>query len=256
MVDNTGTDGRRRDVSAASATSTGRTRSAIGAQVRAAREERGLTLKALADSMDVTPSLLSQIETDKALPSLNTLYRLALNLGLSIDSLLDLPSEADGARREPAAVPASRPAVPAIQRVADNPTLEMTNGVRWERLAGGGAEGVEVLRITYAPHASSSHDGTLMRHGGVEYGVLLSGTLSITLAFETHVLAPGDSVHFDTSTPHVYRNDSDEDASGIWFTLRGGVPPSSAAAGMSALSGLDGRKLIDVLKALDPTEDW
>lgn len=226
------------------------TRRAIGARIRAAREEHGLTLKSLADSMSVTPSLLSQIETDKVLPSLNTLYRLALRLELSIDDLLDLRP------RPPAASTVERPAVvtaggPSVQRREDNPTLDMANGVRWERLAGGAGDGLEPMIITYAPHSHSSYDGSPIRQRGYEFGVLLGGTLSLTLGRETHVLRAGDSVHFDTSRPHVYVNDSDKEAWGVWFALRG------AAVGLpgAVTDGQGSRSLADVLRALDPRED-
>lgn len=229
-----------------------RHRSAIGARIRAAREGHGLTLKALADSMGVTPSLLSQVETDKVLPSLNTLYRLALRLELSVDDLLELGP------RAPATAVAARPTAvaadsPAVQRREHNPTLDMANGVRWERLAGGTSDGVEPLFITYAPHSHSSYDGSLMRQRGYEFGVLLEGTLSLTLGAETHVLRAGDSVHFDNSLPHVYVNDSDEEAKGVWFAIRGGLLhiPGAVTTG----DRRDGRSLIDVLRALDPRED-
>lgn len=56
-----------------------------------------------------------------------------------------------------------------------------------------------------------------MRHGGCEYGHLMSGSLILTLGFQDHVLSAGDSVSFESSTPHRYRNDGPEPAVGVWF---------------------------------------
>ena len=46
-----------------------------------------------------------------------------------------------------------------------------------------------------------------MRHSGREFGLVLSGTLSVTVGFDDHVLGPGDSITFQSTTPHRLRND-------------------------------------------------
>jgi quercetin dioxygenase-like cupin family protein len=56
-----------------------------------------------------------------------------------------------------------------------------------------------------------------MRHGGSEYGYLLSGELVLTLGDEELRLGPGDAISFDSTTPHRYRNDGLEPALGVWF---------------------------------------
>jgi quercetin dioxygenase-like cupin family protein len=58
-----------------------------------------------------------------------------------------------------------------------------------------------------------------MRHPGSEYGFLASGRLTLTLGFEEISLGPGDSISFDSTTPHAYRNDGDEPAVGVWFVV-------------------------------------
>jgi quercetin dioxygenase-like cupin family protein len=58
-----------------------------------------------------------------------------------------------------------------------------------------------------------------MRHPGSEFGLMLRGELVLTLGFEELVLRPGDSVSFDSTTPHRYRNDGVEPAVGVWFVI-------------------------------------
>jgi quercetin dioxygenase-like cupin family protein len=58
-----------------------------------------------------------------------------------------------------------------------------------------------------------------MRHSGTEYGHVLSGELVLTLGFEKHRLTPGDSVSFESTTPHRYHNDGSVPAVGVWFVL-------------------------------------
>jgi quercetin dioxygenase-like cupin family protein len=58
-----------------------------------------------------------------------------------------------------------------------------------------------------------------MRHTGTEFGYVISGELTLTLGFDTHRLRAGDSISFDSATPHAYRNESTEPAVGVWFVL-------------------------------------
>ena len=45
----------------------------IGAKIRKYRTEKGFSMKTLAEKVNITPSMLSQIEHDQANPSINTL---------------------------------------------------------------------------------------------------------------------------------------------------------------------------------------
>ena len=215
--------------------------SAIGAFLRSAREERGLTLKALADSMGVTSSLLSQIETDKVQPSLNTLYQLATRLQFSVDELLGLDS-GKPAREDPAVL---------IQRDADNPSLTMSGGVRWERLACEPGMGIEPLRVTFPPGSSSSADGGMLATTGLEFGILLSGRLTLRIGFEMHQLEAGDSLFFNRTRPHVYVNEGDSEARGVWFVVAGRTATLETTSDPMQVSSL-----VDVLRVLHSNEDW
>ncbi|MBO0869654.1 MAG: cupin domain-containing protein, partial [Micromonosporaceae bacterium] len=104
-----------------------------------------------------------------------------------------------------------------VVRPAEREVLHLDSGVTWELLGQLPDLHVDFLRITYAPGGSSSGAGVLMRHSGTEWGHVLSGQLTLTLAFDTYVLRPGDSVSFDCSTPHGYANHGTEPAVGIWF---------------------------------------
>jgi quercetin dioxygenase-like cupin family protein len=91
--------------------------------------------------------------------------------------------------------------------------------VTWELLGDLPPHSVDFLLVTYAPGSTSSSHGGLMRHPGSEYGHLLSGELVLTLGFEEMVLRPGDSICFDSTTPHSYRNPGTEPAVGVWFVI-------------------------------------
>jgi quercetin dioxygenase-like cupin family protein len=95
--------------------------------------------------------------------------------------------------------------------------VSLDPGVTWELLGQVPGTHVDFLQITYAPGASSSATGELMRHLGVEHGYLISGELTLTLGFDDHLLQPGDAVAFESAAPHRYRNDGDVPAVGVWF---------------------------------------
>ncbi|TDN92165.1 helix-turn-helix domain-containing protein [Microbacterium sp. BK668] len=217
----------------------------IGARLRDARLARGLSVRGLAQALGVSASLISQIETGKTQPSVSTLYAIVSELGVSIDELL-------GVGRVPEPAPQST-TVAAVQRSHENPVIEMENGVKWERLAAGDGA-ADALLVTYAPGASSSVEGRLMRHAGVEYAYLLEGELTLQLDFDTHVLHPGDSLHFDSIRPHLYVNRGDAVARGIWFVVgrREQIEAMPVADG-SPSAGADApiASAVDVLQAMD-----
>jgi transcriptional regulator with XRE-family HTH domain len=62
---------------------------AVGARIRALRAERGLSLSALASAAGIGKGSLSELETGRRNPTLDTLYALAGPLGVPLASLVD-----------------------------------------------------------------------------------------------------------------------------------------------------------------------
>jgi transcriptional regulator with XRE-family HTH domain len=189
----------------------------LGAAIRAARVRKAMSLRAVAAAAEISPSLLSQVETGKTKPSVGTLYALVNVLEVSLDELMGVPPRADAPAES---LTGSEPITAiAVQRAEDNPTIVMENGVKWERLAVEGAGLVDALLTTYEPGSSSSVEGKLMRHSGIEYGFIITGEVTLRLDFDVHVLRAGDSVCFDSHRPHLYENRTDQVAQGLWFVL-------------------------------------
>ena len=208
----------------------------LGARIRAARLAKGLSLRATAAMADISPSLLSQVETAKVQPSVSTLWAIVSCLGISVDDVLGNSLAPD--------TPQARTRLDPIQRRAAAPEIVMENGVTWRGLAVADRT-VDALLVTYAPGAASSLDDTHMRHTGTEYGYLISGELTLRLDFESYILRAGDSFCFDSMRPHLYQNQADVDAQGVWFV----VGRSQASAGDLEGSGAM-RSAVDVLDAM------
>jgi DNA-binding XRE family transcriptional regulator/quercetin dioxygenase-like cupin family protein len=210
----------------------------IGGRIRAERVRRGISLRSLARSVGLSPSLISQIETGKCQPSVSTLYAITTALGVSVQDVFgEAGADGQAADGEPAAlapagdagipvvtagVPGGGPTAPAwsggpVVCPGQREILELDSGVTWQRLGHVPGSHVDFLMVTYAPGGCSSEAGRLMEHPGTEYGYLVQGELLVTLGFRAHRLTPGDAVSFASATPHSYRNEGPVPAVGIWF---------------------------------------
>jgi transcriptional regulator with XRE-family HTH domain len=197
----------------------------VGARLRAQRERSGVGLRELARRLGISPSAISQIETGRSRPSVSTLYAIVSELGMSLDELFSGTPAREGtpperAEREPRSAEAA-PAggEPLVQRAGSRKSLDLETGVRWERLTRQADRFADFLYVVYDIDGSSSQGDRFIRHSGREYGLVLSGTLEVTVGFDTYELGPGDSISFDSSVPHCLRNVGSEPVHGIWFVI-------------------------------------
>jgi transcriptional regulator with XRE-family HTH domain len=210
----------------------------IGGKLRKARQKQKLSLRELASRADVSPSLLSQIENGRANPSVMTLHNVASALAVPITFFFPNPAETEMQPQQATLVQSSKtaseiraddqdgfdgaapqyesPVVNSDARLA----IELMGGVRWERLTASEEEGVQFLEIHYRPGASSG--SAMSHHRGREFGYLLAGTLSLQLGFEHYTLRPGDSIIFDSNTPHRLSNEGTETVRAIWIIMNRG----------------------------------
>src|SRR5579862_6776838 len=65
----------------------------IGPRLRDRRLELGMTARELARRVDCSPSLISQVERGRAVPSVSTLWALVTALRISMDRLFDPAQE-------------------------------------------------------------------------------------------------------------------------------------------------------------------
>jgi mannose-6-phosphate isomerase-like protein (cupin superfamily) len=191
-----------------------------------------MSLRELAGRAGCSPSLVSQVERGVTTPSARVVYALANELGITLDSLFgnEAAGSADPAgmvRPGPAGQPGLAPngagtstspwgratgpdGASIVQRADDRRTIELSSGVRWERLTPTHDSKVDFLEVVYAPGGQSSDSGQAVRHDGREYLYVLHGELEAVIGFDTFRLLEGDSVAFDPTTPHHYRNPTTE----------------------------------------------
>lgn len=202
----------------------------MGKKLRAARIEQNLTLRDLAARAEVSVSLLSQIENDKANPSVRSLHSIADALSLPVDYFfpngtverknapeIDLAVESMTASEVRAAQAADLindsdlgfdsdncPRLGPVVQVNTRPTIELEGGVTWSRLTPAPEEEIEFLHICYEVGACSGKK--MSHHAGREFHLIIEGELSLELGFERYLLRAGDSIIFDSTTPHRLTN--------------------------------------------------
>jgi transcriptional regulator with XRE-family HTH domain len=191
----------------------------IGSRLRKERERVGISQRELARRIGLSASLISQIESAQSKPSVSTLYAIVTELGVSVDDVFrGHGDQADGGALDADHRDAGTGHDPVVHP-DDRHVIDLASGVRWERLTTHLHEDVDFLHVIYDVGGSSAGDDVMMRHPGREYGYILSGHLGVQLGFEQHKLGPGDSIGFDSTTPHRLWNLGDEPVHGIWFVV-------------------------------------
>jgi len=189
----------------------------FGARLRAARERAGVTLRGLARKLDVSPSLISQIERGNVMPSVGTLYLIANELDLMLDDLFR--EESPAGRRNGARVLDARAGAGLVRQRGKRESIRLAAGVRWERLAALPDDEVEFLYVVYDPGGASCERDALVRHGGKEYAYMISGRLGLKIGFDQYELKAGDSISFDAQRPHRLWAIGKKPAVAIWVVV-------------------------------------
>jgi transcriptional regulator with XRE-family HTH domain len=187
----------------------------IGPRLRAQREQLGLSLRELGRRIGVSASLISQIERDKVNPSVSTLWGMVTALGLTMGDLFSHVEAPPGLRRvvedDSRSGPTTRPGARA--------EINLESGVLWERLTPASDPVVEFLTVVYPPGAASCDEDSLVRHGGKEYGYVLSGRLGVRIGFDEYELTEGMAISFDSSAPHRLWAVGEQPAEAIWVVV-------------------------------------
>ena len=96
----------------------------IGGRIRAERARKGISLRGLARSVGLSPSLISQIETGKCQPSVSTLYAITTALGISVQDVFGESRPSGGtAVSGPAAAGRAAPGSPGPDPAASVPAV-------------------------------------------------------------------------------------------------------------------------------------
>jgi transcriptional regulator with XRE-family HTH domain len=178
-----------------------RPRPAVGHRIKRRRQELKLTLAGVATATGLNVGYLSQIENDKASPSLESLSILADALDVPIAwFFLDMAS------------------APRVVRARDRRRWRGPNGGSASQVDGGIPRELAILEAEM-PAATATG---LHAHPGDEHHVILSGRIRFTQGEHVVEAGPGDYVLLDGTLPHDVESLGDEPARILIVTLRGG----------------------------------
>jgi DNA-binding transcriptional MerR regulator/quercetin dioxygenase-like cupin family protein len=173
-----------------------------GQRFRRLRTRRGLSLAQVARATGVSIGFLSSLERGQMRSSVATLRRIARFYRTNILSLFETGGEN-----------------PRLVRPAQRKILETNAGVRMELLAWGNTA-MEPHLFRVKPGGGSGESYT---HEGEEFLHVLRGAFEIWLGNSEHYrLKTGDSLYFESSTAHRWRNPGRAEAWLLWVN----TPPT------------------------------
>jgi transcriptional regulator with XRE-family HTH domain len=179
-----------------------RQRPMVGSRIRRRRRERSLTLVQVAEATGLNVGYLSQIENDKASPSLETLAALAEALDVPIAWFLLDQSVA-----------------PRVVRSDDRPKRQMSAGSgEMSQVDGGLARDVAIFEgVMPVAHRTGFH-----AHPGDEHHIVLEGRVRIVQGETVVEAGAGDYVLLDGTLPHDAETVGDVPARLLIIYPRGG----------------------------------
>lgn len=151
----------------------------VGPRLRRLRQQRGVTLTALAASTGISKSTLSRLENGQRRPTLELLLLLAQAHHVPLDDLVGAPEVGD-------------PRVRLKPRRANGRTV-----VPLSKQPGGVQAWKIVIPTTKCKPELKSHEG-------YEWLYVISGQMRLVIGEHDLVLGPGEVAEFDTQVPHWF----------------------------------------------------
>lgn len=163
----------------------------IGIRLQLVRKRRGLSQRELAKRVGVTNSTISLIEQNKVSPSISSLKKLLDGIPISLAGFftLDLSDDGDDS---------------PFFALDQQPDLG-TNGIHYF-LVGRHLEQRQMCILREVMPAGSDTGDSMLSHQGEEGGVVISGTVEVTVGEYQRVLGAGEAYYFDSRQPHRFRN--------------------------------------------------
>ncbi|WP_322048228.1 helix-turn-helix domain-containing protein [Paraburkholderia sp. J67] len=178
----------------------------VGEQIQRLRSERKMTLDELSRAAGVSKSMLSEIERDKANPTIAVAWRLTNALGVKLDSLFAAPKAPDAI---------------AVAGPHDIPTLLGHDAGYQLRVWGpielaGHFEWYELTLKAGGALVSSAHEP-----GTREHLTVLQGTIEVEAAGTVERLKAADTARYVADQPHAIRNLGKGEARALLVVIHG-----------------------------------
>ena len=161
----------------------------IGRHLRAARQERGLTLRQVAATSGLTAAFISQLERGDTSASVSSLVNICAALGIEVTSLFEKPSST------------------LVRRTDRAPAMLGGEGVVDYLLTPAGEKRAQVIETHLEP-GGYADEQLYTRGGELVICLVQSGTLELRIEDDVFTLGAGDTITLDPKVPHTWRNPS------------------------------------------------
>jgi transcriptional regulator with XRE-family HTH domain len=178
----------------------------LGERIKALRRERALQQRQLAEKAELTPSMVSQIESGRLTPSLHTLGKIAAALSVPIAALFD--GQPTGSLK--------------VSRKKDYPAVSFDgSSERWAVLGAGLFEGKirAVVATLDGRSRGMTTDKVVIKPGQMKLFYVLEGKVALHYNGERQTLETGDSALLDGGAPHGWENLGTKTARVLWVIL-------------------------------------
>jgi transcriptional regulator with XRE-family HTH domain len=172
----------------------------LGADIRALRKARGLTLAEMAATLDRSVGWFSQVERDMSEPSISDLRRIAGALGVPMSMLFAHQS-----------APAAEQGY-VVRAGARRPMGSGEEGLIEELLSPDLTDDFEMVHSTFAPRSRMQEPANRPTQ---EVGYMVSGRLDLVIGGRQFTVGPGDSFRIKHE-PYQWSNPYDEPAVAVW----------------------------------------
>lgn len=150
---------------------------------------RGLSQRELAKRAGVTNSTISLIEQNRVSPSVGSLRKVLDGLPMTLADFFTFDFE------RPQSNFYSRDEL--VEMGSDETSMRLVAASKRDRA-------MSILHEFYPPGADTGPEA--ITHRGEEGGVVIRGSIEITIGGETRILGPGEAYYFETHLPHRFRN--------------------------------------------------
>ena len=161
----------------------------VGREVRYWRKARAMTLAQVSDASGLNLGYLSQIENEKAVPSLDALVAIA--------AAVEVP---------PAWLLLDSAPSPRVVRSAERPRVFTLADSEATEVDGGTSRDLCIIEAAVPPGGSTG----VHAHTGDEHHVVLAGRWRMSQGGHVIELGPGDYLAWDPTVPHDVENIGDE----------------------------------------------
>ncbi|MBI9013562.1 MAG: helix-turn-helix transcriptional regulator [Clostridiales bacterium] len=170
----------------------------IGINLKKMREERGYSIGKLSEIVQVSKSMLSQIEKGETNPSVGTIWKIANGLRISFTSLLNEPTETFKVVRKSQIKRLTQ----EDEKYAIYPYFPYSSDKKFEMYS------VEL-------EADSEHYSEAHVKGVEEYFMVTKGEIQVQIGVEEITLNTGDAINFLAEKEHRYINQNNEISTGV-----------------------------------------